>query len=47
MEREQQDLYIITLWDYVGVYAMKKNVSYTPGERNLEIFYLPWANEKG
>jgi len=45
MEREQKDLYIITLWDYVGVYAMKKNVSYTPGERNLEIFYLPWANE--
>jgi len=45
MQLEQRDLYIMTLWDYVGVYAMKKNISYTPGERNLEILYLPWARE--
>jgi peptide/nickel transport system substrate-binding protein len=45
MSLEQRDLYIITLWDYVGVYAMKHNVTYTPGQRNLEVLYLPWAHE--
>jgi peptide/nickel transport system substrate-binding protein len=47
MSLEQKDLYIITLWDYVGIYAMKKNVGYTPGKRNLEILYLPWVHENG
>jgi peptide/nickel transport system substrate-binding protein len=47
MELEQKDRYTITLWDYVGVYAMKHNVTYTPGLRNLEILYLPWAHENG
>ncbi len=47
MSLEQKDLYIITLWDYVGVYAMKKNVTYTPGQRGLEILYLPWLHENG
>ena len=47
MSQEQKDLYIITVWDYVGVYAMKKNVTYTPGERGLEILYLPWAKKDG
>jgi len=47
MALEQKDHYIITLWDYVGVYAMKKNVTYTPGERGLEILYLPWARIGG
>jgi peptide/nickel transport system substrate-binding protein len=45
MSLEQKDLYIITLWDYVGVYAMKKNITYTPGQRGLEIAYLPWVHE--
>ncbi len=45
MSLEQRDLYIITLWDYVGVYAMKHNITYTPGRRNLEILYLPWVHE--
>ncbi len=47
MAQEQKDHYIITLWDYVGVYAMKKNVTYTPGQRGLEILYLPWAHKNG
>jgi peptide/nickel transport system substrate-binding protein len=45
MALEQKDLYIITLWDYVGVYAMKKNIAYTPGHHGLEIAYLPWVHE--
>jgi len=45
MALEQRDLYIITLWDYVGVYAMNKNITYTPGYRGLEIVYLPWVHE--
>lgn len=47
MSLEQRDLYIMTLWDYVGVYAMKHNVTYTPGQRNLEILYLSWVHENG
>jgi peptide/nickel transport system substrate-binding protein len=47
MSDEQKDLYIITLWDYVAVYAMKHDVTYTPGQRNLDILYLPWVHEKG
>ncbi len=44
MSLEQKDLYIMTLWDYVADYAMKHNVTYTPGQRNLDILYLPWAH---
>lgn len=47
MSLEQKDLYIMTLWDYVSVYAMKKNVNYTPGRKNIEILYLPWVHKKG
>lgn len=47
MSPEQKDIYIITLWDYVGVYAMKHNINYTPGLRNLEVPYLPWIHEGG
>jgi peptide/nickel transport system substrate-binding protein len=46
MSLEQKDLYIITLWDYVADYAMKHNLTYTPGRRNLDIVYLPWVHEK-
>jgi peptide/nickel transport system substrate-binding protein len=45
MALEQNDLSTITLWQYVDVYAMKKNISYTPGLHNLEIVYLPWVHE--
>jgi peptide/nickel transport system substrate-binding protein len=45
MEIEQQDLPTITLWQYVDVYAMKKNLSYTPGIHGLEVVYLPWVRE--
>jgi peptide/nickel transport system substrate-binding protein len=45
MSLEQRDLYIITLWDYAAVYAMKHDVTYTPGQRNLDILYLPWVHE--
>jgi peptide/nickel transport system substrate-binding protein len=47
MSLEQKDLYIMTLWDYVAVYAMKHNINYTPGHRNLDILYLPWVHENG
>ena len=45
MEIEQQDLPTITLWQYVDVYAMKKNISYTAGLHGLEVVYLPWVHE--
>ena len=41
MEIEQEELPIITLWQYVDVYAMKKGVTYTPGVHGLEVVYLP------
>jgi peptide/nickel transport system substrate-binding protein len=47
MSDEQRDLYIITLWDYVAVYAMKHDVTYTPGQRGLDILYLPWVHKNG
>jgi peptide/nickel transport system substrate-binding protein len=46
MEIEQEDLPTITLWQYVDVYAMKKNLSYTAGLHGLEVVYLPWVHEK-
>ncbi|MGH6988584.1 MAG: ABC transporter substrate-binding protein [Stellaceae bacterium] len=46
MAIEQEDLPTITLWQYVDVYAMKKNIHYTAGLHNLEIVYLPWVDEK-
>ncbi|MGH7075922.1 MAG: ABC transporter substrate-binding protein [Stellaceae bacterium] len=47
MAHEQHDLYIMTLWDYVAVYAMDKHFTYKPGFRGLDIVYLPWVHEKG
>jgi ABC-type transport system substrate-binding protein len=46
MEIEQEDLPTITLWQYVDVYAMKKNLTYTAGLHGLEVVYLPWVHEK-
>jgi len=43
MAIEQQDLPTITLWQYVDVYAMKKNLTYTPGIHGLEVVFLPWV----
>ena len=44
MAIEQEDLPTITLWQYVDVYAMKKGVSYTPGQHGLEVVNLPWVH---
>jgi peptide/nickel transport system substrate-binding protein len=44
MAREQQELQTITLWQYVDVYAMKKELSYTAGIHGLEVVYLPWVH---
>jgi len=46
MEIEQNVLQTITLWQYVDVYAMKKNVSYTPGIHGLEVVFLPEVTVK-
>jgi peptide/nickel transport system substrate-binding protein len=45
MAIEQEDLPTITLWQYVDVYAMKKNITYTPGLDYLEVVYLPWVHD--
>ena len=44
MAIEQEDLPTITLWQYVDVYAMKKGISYTPGQHGLEVVNLPWVH---
>jgi hypothetical protein len=41
MEIEQNVLQTITLWQYVDVYAMKKNVTYKPTAHGLEVVFLP------
>jgi peptide/nickel transport system substrate-binding protein len=46
MQIEQEDLPTMTLWQYVDVYAMKKNLGYTPGIHGLEVVYLPWVHEQ-
>jgi peptide/nickel transport system substrate-binding protein len=45
MAIEQNDLSTITLWQYVDVYAMKKDISYLPGKHGLEVVYLPRVHE--
>jgi peptide/nickel transport system substrate-binding protein len=44
MQIEQEDLPTITLWQYVDVYAMKKDLTYTAGIHGLEVVYLPWVH---
>jgi len=46
MEIEQEQLPTITLWQYVDVYAMKKNVTYRPAVHGLEVVYLPSVTVK-
>jgi peptide/nickel transport system substrate-binding protein len=46
MKIEQEDLSTITLWQYVDIYAMKKNIEYTPMRHSLEVVYLPRVVDK-